>query len=204
MSKWVKIDRRYKNPYRWTPYAYRAFFKWAALVAVWLLVGVASRGWLSLPATAALIWYAVHRIRIYRREQAGLAIAAVVPQLATPVPQLFNPAPGWPAPPAGWTPQPDWRPDPSWPPAPPGWQFWIPDEHAPVGQRNTRAIAQDVKVAVAARDGGKCRQCGSAQELHFDHVIPWSRGGANTISNLQLLCGPCNRRKGADDIPARI
>jgi 5-methylcytosine-specific restriction endonuclease McrA len=51
---------------------------------------------------------------------------------------------------------------------------------------------------------GRCRQCGSATDLHFAHVIPWSKGGANTLANIQLLCGPCNRRKGADDIPAVI
>ena len=72
---------------------------------------------------------------------------------------------------------------------------------APVGER-TRAIPQDVKIEVAARDGGRCRQCGSNKELHFDHVIPWSKGGANTADNIQLLCGTCNRRKGADDISA--
>lgn len=86
-------------------------------------------------------------------------------------------------------------------PPPPGWQFWVPDAQAPVGERNTRSIPQDVKIAVAARDGGRCRQCGSTTDLHFDHVIPWSKGGANTVPNIQLLCGPCNRRKGADDIP---
>jgi hypothetical protein len=89
-------------------------------------------------------------------------------------------------------------------PGPPGWQLLVPDGQAPAGERNTRSIPQDVKIAVAARDGGRCRQCGSATELHFDHVIPWSKGGANTVANIQLLCGPCNRRKGADDIPARI
>ena len=73
---------------------------------------------------------------------------------------------------------------------------------APVGERRSRVIAQDVKIEVAARDGGRCRQCGSNKELHFDHVIPWSKGGANTADNIQLLCGTCNRRKGADDIPA--
>jgi HNH endonuclease len=89
-------------------------------------------------------------------------------------------------------------------PGPPGWQFWVTDVQAPVGERNTRSIPQDVKIAVAARDGGRCRQCGSTTELHFDHVIPWSKGGANTVTNIQLLCGPCNRRKGADDIPVGI
>jgi hypothetical protein len=68
---------------------------------------------------------------------------------------------------------------------------------APVGERAKRAIPQDVKIAVSARDGGRCRQCGSTQQLHFDHVIPISRGGANTVANIQLLCGACNRAKGA-------
>lgn len=74
---------------------------------------------------------------------------------------------------------------------------------APFGERS-RAIPQDVKIEVAARDGGRCRQCGSNKELHFDHVIPWSKGGANTADNIQLLCGTCNRRKGADEIPATL
>ena len=79
-----------------------------------------------------------------------------------------------------------------------------PPKPEPPGKRNTRAIPQDVKIEVAARDGGRCRQCGSNKELHFDHVIPWSRGGPNTVGNIQLLCGTCNRRKGADDIPADL
>jgi hypothetical protein len=73
---------------------------------------------------------------------------------------------------------------------------------APIGERNSRNIPQDVKIAVSHRDGGRCRQCGSTDDLHFDHVIPWSKGGANTVNNIQLLCGSCNRRKGADDISA--
>lgn len=67
----------------------------------------------------------------------------------------------------------------------------------PVGERNKRVIPQDVKIKVSARDGGRCRQCGSVSELHFDHIIPISRGGANTAANIQLLCGTCNRAKGA-------
>jgi hypothetical protein len=65
------------------------------------------------------------------------------------------------------------------------------------GERNSRIIPQDVKIAVTLRDQGKCVQCGSQDELHYDHKIPWSRGGASTMNNIQLLCGRCNRRKGA-------
>lgn len=67
----------------------------------------------------------------------------------------------------------------------------------PVGERHSRRIPQDVKIAVSARDGGVCRQCGSTEKLQFDHIIPVSRGGANTVANIQLLCGVCNRAKAA-------
>jgi hypothetical protein len=67
----------------------------------------------------------------------------------------------------------------------------------PVGQRARRSVPQDIKIAVSVRDEGRCRQCGSTHQLHFDHVIPVSRGGANTAANIQLLCGSCNRAKSA-------
>lgn len=58
-------------------------------------------------------------------------------------------------------------------------------------------IPDDVKQLVWNRDGGACRTCGSKSELQYDHVIPVSHGGGSTEQNLQILCGPCNRRKGA-------
>jgi hypothetical protein len=62
------------------------------------------------------------------------------------------------------------------------------------------AIPDDVKQLVWQRDGGRCRRCGANVELQFDHVIPLACGGASTPENLQVLCGPCNRRKGASVI----
>lgn len=58
-------------------------------------------------------------------------------------------------------------------------------------------IPQDVRIAVAARDGGRCRQCGAGYDLQFDHIIPVSRGGSSSADNVQILCGTCNRTKGA-------
>jgi hypothetical protein len=62
---------------------------------------------------------------------------------------------------------------------------------------NTQGIPEHVKVAVFQRDGGRCRQCGYAGPyLEYDHIIPRSKGGRNTIGNIQLLCRQCNLKKG--------
>ena len=53
-----------------------------------------------------------------------------------------------------------------------------------------------MKQAVFTRDGGGV-ECESDFDLQYDHVIPFSLGGADTVQNLQLLCSSCNQRKGA-------
>ncbi len=57
------------------------------------------------------------------------------------------------------------------------------------------SIPQDVMDKVWNRDGGKCVKCGSRENLEFDHIIPFSKGGATTYRNLQLLCKKCNLEK---------
>tara|TARA_B100001250_G_C19727054_1_gene756599 strand:- start:48 stop:1076 length:1029 start_codon:yes stop_codon:yes gene_type:complete len=60
-------------------------------------------------------------------------------------------------------------------------------------------IPKDLRDAVWNRDEGKCTQCDSKEYLEFDHIIPISKGGANTYNNIQILCRKCNRRK-SDEI----
>jgi hypothetical protein len=59
-----------------------------------------------------------------------------------------------------------------------------------------RVIPADVKQEVWRRDGGKCVKCGAPDELHFDHIVPYSKGGTSSLaSNIQLLCARHNIRK---------
>jgi len=61
-----------------------------------------------------------------------------------------------------------------------------------------RIIPATVKLEVWNRDGGKCRLCDASDELHFDHVLPFSRGGTSlTAENVHLLCARHNLQKGA-------
>ena len=71
------------------------------------------------------------------------------------------------------------------------------DEAPTRGPAQRGAIPDDLKQLVWTRDRGRCRNCGSRVELQFDHIIPVAMGGASSAENLQILCGPCNRRKGA-------
>ena len=50
------------------------------------------------------------------------------------------------------------------------------------------------------RDGYQCVYCGSHKNLTLDHVIPKSRGGSNTWTNLVTSCQKCNLKK-ADKTP---
>jgi hypothetical protein len=62
----------------------------------------------------------------------------------------------------------------------------------------TRMIPSWVKQAVYKRDKGRCVLCGSDDQLHFDHELPYSRGGASILpQNVRLLCARHNLAKAA-------
>lgn len=68
-------------------------------------------------------------------------------------------------------------------------------------RRTPREPSNRLKVQVLMRDGNRCRLCGvecndGLHNIHFDHIIPWSKGGETTLDNLQVLCSDCNLAKG--------
>ena len=61
---------------------------------------------------------------------------------------------------------------------------------------HNRLIPPQVKLEVWKRDKGKCIICGSTDNLHFDHIIPFSKGGSSLVAkNIQLLCARHNIAK---------
>jgi HNH endonuclease len=59
-----------------------------------------------------------------------------------------------------------------------------------------RIIPTAVKLEVWKRDKGRCVKCGRRDNLHFDHVLPYSKGGSSLVAeNIQLLCARHNLAK---------
>ncbi len=70
-----------------------------------------------------------------------------------------------------------------------------------ISHKTQRNPSNRLKVQVLMRDGNRCKLCGvecndGLHNIHFDHIVPWSKGGETTLDNLQVLCSDCNLAKG--------
>jgi 5-methylcytosine-specific restriction endonuclease McrA len=66
-------------------------------------------------------------------------------------------------------------------------------------------IPSEVKREVWKRDGGKCVMCGANHNLHYDHDIPFSRGGSSIVAeNVRLLCAKHNLSKSDKIMSAAV
>ncbi len=62
-----------------------------------------------------------------------------------------------------------------------------------------KQISKDIESELFKKQKGRCNYCGrkmSISYFHVDHKTPVSRDGKESIGNYQLLCAPCNGRKG--------
>ena len=55
-----------------------------------------------------------------------------------------------------------------------------------------RQVPKALRKKVHARDGHRCRCCGSIHSLHVHHIIPWSQGGKTRMKNLITVCRRCH------------
>ena len=68
--------------------------------------------------------------------------------------------------------------------------------------RTPRRVPAATRDAVFARDKGRCtyvgsngERCAAAHHLQIDHIVPYARGGTNSIDNLRLLCERHNQHE---------
>lgn len=66
----------------------------------------------------------------------------------------------------------------------------------PVSKKFMQALNSPTRNGVFRREGYSCIYCGDRSNLTIDHVIPSSRGGDNSWTNLVACCFKCNNRKG--------
>lgn len=63
----------------------------------------------------------------------------------------------------------------------------------------SRVIPRPTQFRVLKRENQICSSCGKSvrdEDVEFDHIIPWSKGGSSDEHNIRLLCVACNRKKG--------
>lgn len=57
-----------------------------------------------------------------------------------------------------------------------------------------------IKTAIRLHYKERCQYCGADGANQVEHIVPLARGGANTLGNATLACGPCNARKQAIEL----
>ena len=65
----------------------------------------------------------------------------------------------------------------------------------------SRSIPREVQLRVSRRDNNVCQLCAKNvldKDIHFDHIIPWSKGGSSDENNIRILCKKCNLERSND------
>ena len=74
-----------------------------------------------------------------------------------------------------------------------------PYESSATELKVSRQIPSWVKQEVYKRDKGRCVVCSSTDQLHFDHDLPFAKGGTSILpENVRILCARHNLAKSAN------
>jgi hypothetical protein len=65
------------------------------------------------------------------------------------------------------------------------------------------SYTQEEFETLCQRYGNICLCCGKRKKLSVDHIVPLSKGGKNSIDNIQPLCITCNKKKATKTIDYR-
>ena len=66
--------------------------------------------------------------------------------------------------------------------------------------KNTNRRSRPSKKTIWLRDKGQCQYCDknlTIKDCTIDHVIPKSKGGKHTWTNVVIACRKCNQKKGS-------
>jgi len=78
-------------------------------------------------------------------------------------------------------------------------EFLLSEFELRYGKRRRGHVGGRIRNEVLKKFNFRCVFCGESdfKKLTIDHIKPYSKGGRENISNLQVLCRSCNSKKGA-------
>ena len=65
-------------------------------------------------------------------------------------------------------------------------------------------VSQVVRFAVWCRDRGRCVDCGIAEDVGFDEILPLDAGGPQVAANVELRCQGCREQRALNEARARV
>ena len=66
-------------------------------------------------------------------------------------------------------------------------------------RKKRKPMNKKLAQSVLHRFNFTCVKCGGKDDLQVDHIVPVSKGGKDKMENLQILCQPCNLKKGTKE-----
>ena len=76
--------------------------------------------------------------------------------------------------------------------------------HEPPPLREAEEVSPIVRFAVWCRDRGRCVDCRSTEDLEYEQIVPFSKGGLRWIANVELRCAACRDRRMLNTVRTEV